>query len=478
MQSIRLIVILLCVVLFSSCEKELDLLPTDLISEANVFQSVADLEKGLYGVYGALPGENDMFVNAVVSDETKLSNENRGQGQFEFKWQYTAADGGLASATWDNYYYLIGLANKVLIASDNVKASSQADINLKNQIKGELLALRAFAHFQMLQCFSGRYQPGKLGIPYTSTSDIAAKPARASASSVIAAIENDLAAAVATPTIPDAPLAVPSAGLIRLSKASIAGIRARVALYKASGLPEGDAIEEWNNAKNFALEAITKSGKSLAVGTEYADLWTDDNESELIFKLRRTGSSVGRLWQDNNGNVFFEPSDKLKSLFNRTKDRRFPIFFKINSNPDEDTCLVNKFFESSRGPKIVDVKMMRVSEMYLIIAEANAELNDLAGAAQYYNDLRRNRINGYINENFLTKSEAIENIYNERARELCFEGFRYYDHIRRGLIIDRFESDVQSFNWKTLSATDHRMIFPIPQTSTIANPNMVQNPNY
>ena len=115
---------------------------------------------------------------------------------------------------------------------------------------------------------------------------------------------------------------------------------------------------------------------------------------------------------------------------------------------------------------------------YLILAEANAALNNLSAASQFYNDLRSNRITGYVNETFLTKSEAIAKIYDERARELCFEGFRYFDHIRRGLNIVRNNSDVQSANWKSLPSNDYRMKFPIPQTSTNVNPNLIQNPGY
>jgi hypothetical protein len=474
MNRFKLVFSLFMLVALFSCEKDLDILPTDTINEENVFLNVSDLVRGLYGVYGSIPGGNDMYINALVSDEVKLSNENRGQGQFEFKWQYVAASGGAASDVWNNYYYVIGLANKTLAAAPKISASSPADQAARDAIVGELLAIRAFAHFQILQCFSGKYDPNKsLGIPYTTTSDISAKPSRISVGAVVSAIEADLEKAANT-SMPNAPVADENAGFIRLSKATVAGIRARVALYKASGL---DDPAEWNKAITYAQECITKSGKSLSSGSAYSSIWTDADPrtSEVLFKLRRTNTSVGTLWQDNNGDVFFEPSDKLKSLFNRTTDRRFPLF--ISATVD-DTCLVNKFFTSSRGAKIVDVKMMRISEMYLIMAEAYAGLNNLTNAAKFYNDLRTIRIIGYIPETFFTKAEAISKIYDERARELCFEGFRYFDHIRRGLSIDRINSDVQSSNWKNLSSNDFRMLFPVPQTSTNANPNMIQNPGY
>jgi hypothetical protein len=237
MKRININILLAASLLFGmqACNKSVDLFPTDNINEANVFQTVADLEQGLYAAYGSLPGENDMYVNAIVADETKISNENRGQGQFEFKWQYVPAQGGSTTSAWVSYYYVIGLINKELAAFDKVVPRNATETTTKDRIKGELLALRAFAHFQLLQSYCGKYNPTASGIPYTITSDIGARPARQPISEVIAGIEKDLDAAYNS-AVPDAPAVTGTAGVIRLSKSVIAGFRARVAVYKASGL--------------------------------------------------------------------------------------------------------------------------------------------------------------------------------------------------------------------------------------------------
>lgn len=456
----------LTLIAFSSCEKTVDKLPSDSINQAIVFQSVNDLNQGLTAVYGSWAGENSMYVNAIVADEAKISNENRGQGQFEFKWQYVPNQGGAASSGWTSFYYTIGIANKILAVIDDIKTNDATEATRKSQIKGELLGLRGAAHFELLQRFSGKYNPSAKGIPYTVTSDISARPARESVADVLKGIEADLAAAKSAP-LNNAPVGAGTAGLIYFSKAAIAGYQARVALYKG----------DWAAASTFASEAITASGKTLATAAQFPTIWSDDSEAEIIWKQRRTGTGVGTLWQDNNGDVFFEPSDKLKALYDRTADVRFNAYFLITPGA-QDTCLVKKFYASTRGPKIVDVKSMRVAEMYLIRAEAKAELGDLAGAAADYNLLGAARISGFSNVTFPTKGEAIDAIMNERAKELCFEGFRFFDHVRRGLPVTRPASDVQSSAWQTLPASDYRMLFPIPQSSILSNPNMEQNPGY
>ncbi len=76
----------------AACKKQLALLPSDSIPPASAFTNVLDLQKGLYGVYGANNPSNKTYIGAILADEAKLANSNRGQGQLGFKWQYTPAD--------------------------------------------------------------------------------------------------------------------------------------------------------------------------------------------------------------------------------------------------------------------------------------------------------------------------------------------------------------------------------------------------
>jgi hypothetical protein len=206
-------------------------------------------------------------------------------------------------------------------------------------------------------------------------------------------------------------------------------------------------------------------------------IWTDETEAEVWLRLKRVGTGVGTLWQDTNGDVFFEPSEKLKSQYDRTADIRFPSYFLIG-NTAGDTALIRKFYSSPRGPKIVDPKFMRTAEMFLIRAEGRAENNDLVGAASDINTLRAARITGYVPVVFATKDQAIREILTERYKELPYEGFRFFDLKRRGLGVERLASDVGSAQWQNLAATSNLMVLPIPQSEILANPKFTQNPGY
>lgn len=74
MKKLKIVVNLMILVLAAtSCKKQLDIVPTGTINETNAFQTVADLEQGLLGVYSAWDGNNTMYINALLSDEVKIS---------------------------------------------------------------------------------------------------------------------------------------------------------------------------------------------------------------------------------------------------------------------------------------------------------------------------------------------------------------------------------------------------------------------
>jgi hypothetical protein len=451
-----------------SCKKELDLMPTDQIIGETAFKSVDDLQKGLFSVYSSFGAglSNGIYIGSILADEVKLSNENRGQGQFSFKWQYTGG-GGEHNADYATFYRAIDRIHRVLAAIPNVPAANAAEETQKKLIQAELTAFRGMAYFELLKRFMPPgYDAGALGVPVVLESNLFQKPTRNTVGEVMSQIQADLSAARSAPELPNS-----VADGLRLSKAAVAGYQARAALLR----------RDWNEAITLASEAITLSGTTLATRTQYRQIWSDSTNTEVIFRMRNN-YNIQLLWRDSNGDVFFEPSDKLKAQYDRTNDIRFPTFFgrvvTTGSGAQNDTSIVIKYPGSAAGPQRNDIKVIRVSEMYLIRAEAYAETNQLQKAADEINAIRSNRITGHTPATFTSKDQAITAILNERFRELAFEGFRFFDLKRRGLGVERLASDVQSASWQTLAAGNFRFALPIPQSEIFANPNTVQNPGY
>ena len=454
---------LFVLLLAAGCKQDLDLRPTDTVDEVVAYNSVAALQKGLNTAYARYGNSriSTMLANSLTSDELKFGPNNGGFGQFGFRLQYNsdASTGSDVIAMFQTYYPMIDQVNRVLAKVDEVPTSG-SEVAQRDYIEGQLLALRAMGHFELLEPYTKKYNPAEpLGIPVMTASCLTCQPARNTVAEVIAQIEKDLTDALALmPAVTAATF-----NDLALNQLSVNAYQARVALYKG----------EWQKAADLATTVISSGIEPLVSGAAFAGIWTDANTNETLFRIRYENSTlVGAQW--NNAGIIFSPSDKLTASYS-TDDIRLSSYIGTNATGR----YVKKFFQSSRGPNVVDVKAIRTAEMYLIRAEARAELNDLAGAAADINSLRNMRITGYTPIGaYSDKSAAITDILLERYRELAFEGFRFYDLKRRGLNLVRNASDVDSPLWQTLQSTDYRFVYPIPADELLANRNMIQNDGY
>lgn len=467
--------LLLCatVVLATGCKKEVDLEPTDIILGDRAFENVNDLNSGAIGVYGTWQARRSVYLSAVISDEVRqgTGSEYRGVGAILFRWEHTSdaqdfRDGELGGV-WTNLYQVIDRANRVLEATSTVETS---DAVTRDRIRGEMLAVRGFAHFELLRTYARAYDPAAPGVPYQLEyvkNPTTHRPSRIPSGEVVSNIEADLAQARAL---------IPSSftDIGRITRNAVVAMQARAALYTRS----------WDSAINRATLVI--NAQPLTPRAAYAALWTTRNlpnnqATEVIWKLNiaqaNVGNAIGSLFQDANGAVQFSPAQKLMDSYDKTNDIRFTTFFRTSPRN-----LIAKYGYIATGVTesfIYDIKMLRTSEMYLIRAEAQAEKGNLTQAAADINALRAQRITGYAPVTYASKEEAIADILLERYRELAYEGHRYYDLKRRNLPIERLLADVQNNPAiATLPPTSSKYLLPIPQQEVFANPNMEQNPGY
>lgn len=111
-----------------------------------------------------------------------------------------------------------------------------------------------------------------------------------------------------------------------------------------------------------------------------------------------------------------------------------------------------------------DIAYIRYADVLLMKAEALARKNDFNSALPLINQIR-DRSNAEP-----LKSITLEDVFNERSRELVFEMHRRRDLIR----FDKF-NDAWEFKEKS---EPFRKLFPIPKTAIDANPKLKQNPGY
>ncbi|HRN92748.1 MAG TPA: RagB/SusD family nutrient uptake outer membrane protein [Ferruginibacter sp.] len=448
-----------------SCEKDLDQQPTDVFSDANAFLSISDVQQGTNAAFGRYGGyANDMYASALLSDEAKLGGNNDGQGALTYRYEFSSDNttGADVIAAWGSYYSLIDQCNRVLPKVATVPATPSEEPR-RNILRAHLIGLRALGHFGLLQSYTKVYDPNdQLGVPLMLSSNATGLPARNTVGEVMNQIITDLAEAKSL--LPDVTPADFTDTV--LNKVNIAAYQARIALYR----------RDYDQAIAFASEVINSNVKPLASGPAFASIWTDQSANEVLFKIRyETSTAIGSLWTTLNGNVYIAPSDKLRASYSGT-DVRATAYVGQDAN---NNYYVKKFFESARGGRIVHLKAARTAEMYLIRAEANARkaTPDIAAAAADLNFLRSNRIGGYVDQSFSNINVLINEIMEERFKELAFEGFRYFDLKRNGLPVQRLLSDANA-QWAELPANSFRFVLPIPRSEINANPNMIQNDGY
>ena len=136
---------------------------------------------------------------------------------------------------------------------------------------------------------------------------------------------------------------------------------------------------------------------------------------------------------------------------------------------------------SPRNSQFIDTDyfLMRSAEAYLIAAEADARLNggNTSSTGTNYINALRQRANASTRTSYTT-----EQILDERARELYYEGFRRTDLIRYGYFGGN-KSGEYLWEWKGgaqngAAIPEWRNLFAIPADDLNANPNLKQNPGY
>ncbi|UKT62654.1 RagB/SusD family nutrient uptake outer membrane protein [Pedobacter mucosus] len=447
-------------VLTISCTK-LEFTPSDTISPDKAFRNISDINLGLLGAY-ALVNETTIGVVSTVSDEATFPTENTVGNSDAFRWLYTASNGSVTSL-YSNNYTAIDRINRTLAGLDALTLTG-ADLVTGNRYRGELLALRAYFHFELLRSYAPAYQTGALGVPYMKVS-IISYPARDNFEVVVANAKADLIA---------------SKGLIpatftdktRITKVAVSAIQARLALYE----------KNWADAITYSNEVITTY--PLATKAQFPGIWTDANDSEVIWKAKRVGTTDSRIgdsyFRQTGGIVLYAPAFKLINTFDKINDLRYPAYIKFDATRTgtKSQYLVNKYIGgTSTTPGLADIKLFRTGEMYLIKAEAEAE--STGDAAGDLNALRNARINGYVNATFADKATLITAILDERYKELAFEGHRFFDLKRRNLPVQRLAADaVNASGAVTLLTTQAQYSLPIPVLEISVNKNTVQNPGY
>lgn len=123
-----------------------------------------------------------------------------------------------------------------------------------------------------------------------------------------------------------------------------------------------------------------------------------------------------------------------------------------------------------------DIPLMRIEEMYLIAAEAQAMMGNPSGGASALNGFVATYRDPAYTCTATTAEEVREAVWMQRRIELWGEGHSYFDLMRMKKGVDRRGAGFQSEYVYNIPAGDAALIYPIPDREMSRNPLLIQNP--
>jgi hypothetical protein len=462
-------VLLLLLLATGSCKKDfLDREPYGSLPAGDAIKTIDDMEIALNGVYAGLRSPT-LFGRTIplfadeLADNVYISSNNSNRYLDFFQVNFTVNNGN-AAGIWQNGYNTIMNANNVI--NSTVTGTEESD-----QFRGEALTLRALLHFELAKHFARPYTvvgPTALGVPIVLTNDPFKKPGRNTLGEVYAQIEKDLKDAIPLLTLDR------SSGYINEW-----GAKALLArMYQFKG--------DWANALTTAQDVINNSGYTLLNLSSFANYWRSNtvrNDGlETIFEVANdlvgnAGIDALAYFYDQAGYGDALAANAFYNLYSATDIRRSLI---LTFSPTRGNVRVVNKYPNSTQPDKDEVKIIRLSEVYLIAAEAAYNLSNEPVARQYLNAVATRRDPNFLG--YISIGAALLNdILLERRKELAFEGHRYWDLARNNLPVTRVNT-AGNYNGVplTIPVTSFRRILPIPQAELDANPTIrdQQNPGY
>lgn len=472
------------ILILTSCNSFLDMQPTNASNSEDAIATPEDAKVIINGIMRSMTSSAYYGRNFIMYGDTKggdLTIASQGRGLDAMYTFNHSATSGTYSGFWTTGYNCILQINNLLENIAKIQTTGSTDYD---KYKGEALTLRALIYFDLVRLYGMPYNYKKTsyGVPLiTKTLDANAQPTRASVEEIYKQILSDLTA---------------GATLLGESKKQENGYigyygniaeQARVKLY----------MEDYDGALSAAEEVINSGVFTLYTPANWVASWKRQFGTESIFELGvypnegdLDTSSLGfylmREGQKKGAAGWFMASDYfLTRLAEDATDVRWGVMDQDESETTRLGCCY-KYMGSTDltgdgkdSPTAVNIKVIRLSEIYLIAAEASlhATTPNTTKAAEYLNAIRC-RAPHLAAATSSTISDDM--ILDERSKELFGEGQRFFDLIRKNKNItynDEFGGIAVTQRSKTIDRTFGKIVLPIAQDEINANPALATEQN-
>jgi hypothetical protein len=469
MKRILIFLMVVCV----ACTDELNQMPSGQLPSSSAITTVNDLSLAVNGIYeefthwGLYASDFGLYADGKGGDTRYMANFNWFAPITRYQLD---ANSDIVLRFYKTIYTSLARINNIMEVTDRITVSTDEQTTYDDLV-GQLFALRAMLHFDAARLFaqlppvaSDMNAPNSGIVLASAYYQPDAKFTRSTLNETYDFIKSDMTAA-----------------LTKLSKDlhygkinywTVKALEARIYLY----------LEDFNNALASAIEVINNNaGYNLYEIQNYLNVWGKTATSESLFEVITTDlvnaqrNSIGYYTIPAGYCEVAATDDFAGWLMSDPNDIRSGVIQQMSQSGNYLAWYPIKYLgqEGSTAPSYVNnPKIIRLSEVYLIAAEARLRGGNAPGtleAVDYYNALRQKRITGYTN----AASVTLDNILDERRRELFCENHRMFDLVRlkRNINAPMVQID-------PISYTDYRIIAAIPKRELDISPDLMQNPGY
>ncbi|MBT1687606.1 RagB/SusD family nutrient uptake outer membrane protein [Dawidia soli] len=435
-----------------SCDDFLDKEPIDQISSDQYFTDEKSVTSAVIALYNSL-------VNANYYGRAMLIVPELAAGQVVSLQQYPEymvftsntinIDNPWTLNIWASSYTTINAANNVLALESAERAAEVTFSNesTRNALLREAKFIRALVYFNLVRSFG---DVPLITTPTTSGSTNL-QVARASVSEVYAQIISDLGGYEELPGRYAA-----AADMGRATRWAAEALLAKVYLYSGN----------YERASALAGDVIMNGG--YLPTDNYGDVWTKENSTESIFEIQYDAQVQNELAKNvaQTGGIF-GTSKAIYDQYDSADERRYFNVVRVETEKG-DQFFIGKY---PSGPAVQNIPVIRLAEVYLIYAEAEARRAESVteDAYNYYKAVRdRAGVETPEISTFTTLQDFITVVQREKRLEMMFEGEAWFDYTRTELALTEMMQNPDP----------GRFVFPIPQAERDLNPNLSQNDAY
>jgi len=464
------------------CDSYIDITPKGAItvdSAAQYYELIA------YPMRGYQPAAFAFLSDELWSKESNIIGyENISYNGINFTFNEQADRTIIPdNSLYENMYAYILRMNMVIDNIDGAEGSPE----VKTLAKAEARTFRAFDHFLAVNTFAKAYTPETAaqdgGVCIMQHYDLEATPQKSTVAEVYDFIISELEESV--PLLQAKPV-----NIYHPNRAYGYGLLAQVYLHHRDWAKAKEAAE-----KSLALNSTLIDYNSIAayrrgiLDNNYGNKYGDDRNPEVLSYMWNGSSG----WTSESAHFvnYGMISPEMVNLFKQEKDDlRYTLFFMETGQPTTsfdrgsgadiwiETVTTTKFMYATVG--------MRTAEVYLILAEAEARLGNIARATELVNELRAHRLTSPTSHlsPLTSKEDMIRAIILERRKELLFGFHRFFDLKRLNTEPEYATTITRTFpivtktvpqKTYTLRPDSRLYIIPFPRSARDKNPNLTLN---